>query len=83
MGDTLVYYAERILWQQGKGVRRRYLVLWKAYPSHEATWELESHLADALHILEEYLRSIAMWIKRGPRLSDVVRLGMMTLEFDS
>ena len=37
VGDTLEYEVKRILWHQGKGARRRYLVLWKGYPLHDAT----------------------------------------------
>ena len=55
VGDTLEYEVEGILRHQGKGARHRYLVLWKGYPLTEATWEPESHLANALDILEEYL----------------------------
>ena len=55
VGDTLEYEVERILRHQGTGAGRRYLVLWKGYPLTEATWELESHLANAPDILEEYL----------------------------
>ena len=58
VGDTLEYEVEGILWHEGKGARRRYLVLWKGYPLREATWEPESHLANAPVILEEYLRRI-------------------------
>ena len=56
VGDTLEYEVEGILRHQGKGAQCRYLVLWKGYPLTEATWEPESHLANALDILEEYLR---------------------------
>ena len=56
VGDTLEYEVEGILRHQGSGARRRYLVLWKGYPLTEATWEPESHLANAPDILEEYLR---------------------------
>ena len=55
MGDTLEYEVEGNLWHQGKGARCRYLVLWKGYPLHEATWEPESHLTNASDILEDYL----------------------------
>ena len=51
MGDTLECEVEGILRHQGKGARRHYLVLWKGYPLHEATWEPESHLANASNIL--------------------------------
>ena len=59
VGDALEYEVEGILRHQGKGPRRRYLVLWKGYPLHEATWEPESHLANAPDVLEEYLRRVA------------------------
>ena len=59
VGDALEYEVEGILRHQGKGARRRYLVLWKGYPLHEATWEPESHLANAPDVLEEYLRHVA------------------------
>ena len=58
VGDTLEYGVEGILWHQGKEARHRYLVLWKGYPLHEATWEPKSHLANAPNILEEYLRHV-------------------------
>ena len=58
VGDTLEYEVEGILRHQGKRFRHRYLVLWKGYPLTEATWEPESHLANALDILEEYLHRV-------------------------
>ena len=58
VGDTLEYEVEGILRHQGKGAQRRYLVLWKGYPLHETIWEPESYLANALDILEEYLRCV-------------------------
>ena len=68
VGDTLEYEVEGILWHQGTGARRRYLVLWKGYPLTEATWEPESHLTNAPDILEEYLRRVAAR-NRGKRRS--------------
>ena len=59
VGDHLKYEVEGILRHHGKGARRRYLVLWKGYPLHEATWEPESHLANAPDVLEEYLHCVA------------------------
>ena len=56
VGDTLEYEVEGILQHQGTGACHWYLVLWKGYPLTEATWEPESHLTNALDILEEYLR---------------------------
>ena len=61
VGDTLEYEVEGILQHQGKCARRQYLVLWKGYPLTKATWELESHLANALDILEEYLHWEQAW----------------------
>ena len=58
VGDTVEYEVEGIQRHQGKGARRRYLVLWKGYPLHEATWEPESHLVNAPDILEEYLHHV-------------------------
>ena len=52
------YEAEGILRHQGKGARRRYLVLWKGYPVTEATWEPAEHLEHAPEVLEEYLRRV-------------------------
>ena len=49
-GDALEYEVEGIMRHQGKRSRRRYLVLWKGYPLHEATWEPESHLANAPNV---------------------------------
>ena len=43
---------------KGKGDCCRYLVLWKEYPLHEATQELESHLDNAPNVLEEYLHHV-------------------------
>ena len=54
--DILEYEVEGILRHQGTGAQCQYLVLWKGYPLTEATWEPESHLANAPNILEEYLR---------------------------
>ena len=60
VGDALEYEVEGILRHQGKGARRRYLVLWKGYPLQGATREPESHLANAPDVLEEYLCCVAV-----------------------
>ena len=44
---NLEYEVEAILRHRGKGARRQYLVSWKGYDLSEATWEPESHLANA------------------------------------
>ena len=53
------YEVEAILRHKGQGARRLYQVLWRGYPGTEASWEPESHLRNAPHILDEYLRRIA------------------------
>ena len=52
------YEMEATLRHKGKGARRVYLVMWKGYPIIEASWEPESHLQNALLILEDYLRNV-------------------------
>ena len=49
------YKAEDLIWHQGKGTRRQYLVLWKGYPFIEATWEYERDLVNGPEIFEAYL----------------------------
>ena len=52
------YEVEAILRHKGKGARRLYQVLWKGFPIAEASWEPESHLANAPQAMEEYLHRI-------------------------
>ena len=66
------YEVEAILRHKGKGARCLYQVLWKGFPIIEASWEPESHLANALQVLEEYLCHVTTkgkpwnhWIKGG------------------
>ena len=54
------YEVEAILRHKGKGARRLYQVLWKGFPITKASWEPESHLANAPQVLEEYLRRVAV-----------------------
>jgi hypothetical protein len=61
------YEVEAILRHKGKNTRRLYQVLWKGYPVTEASWEPESHLQNALPILEDYLRRVAKAEKKRPR----------------
>ena len=53
------YEVEAILRHKGKGARRLSQVLWKGFPITEASWEPESHLANAPQVMEEYLRRVA------------------------
>ena len=52
------YEVEVILKHKGKGAWHLYQVLWKGFRTTEASWEPESHLANAPQILEEYLLCI-------------------------
>ena len=52
------YEVEAILRHKGKGAQRLYEVLWKGFPITEASWEPESHLANAPQVMEEYLRRV-------------------------
>ena len=54
----LEYEVESIARHRGEGARRRYLVIWKGYPLHEASWEPEQNLANAPEVLAEYLHCI-------------------------
>ena len=60
------YEVEAILRHKGRGARHLYQVLWKGYPITEASWEPKSHLWNALMILEDYLRWVAV-DQRGQR----------------
>ena len=55
---NLEYEVEAILRHRGKGARRQYLVSWKGYDLSEATWEPESHLANAPDVLADYLHHV-------------------------
>ena len=55
MDGNLEYEVEAILRHCNKRARRQYLVSWKGYDLCEATWEPESHLANALDIWADYL----------------------------
>ena len=54
----LEYEVEAIVRHRGQGARRQYLVQWKGYPLHEATWEPASHLTNVGELLAEYLRRV-------------------------
>ena len=68
MDGNLGYEVEVILRHRGKGARHQYLVSWKGYDLSEATWEPESHLANAPNVLVDYLHYIkaeeqSMWTR--------------------
>ena len=49
------YEVEAIIRHRGTGNRRQYLVAWKGYELHEATWEPEANLSNCQDLLAEYL----------------------------
>ena len=51
------YEVESIVRHRGKGRRKEYLVVWKGYPLHEATWLKEEDLINAQDALADYLRA--------------------------
>jgi hypothetical protein len=56
--EYLEYEVDRILDQRTFRRRKQYLVLWKGYPLHDATWEYEEHLGNAAEALQEFLSSV-------------------------
>lgn len=50
------YEVEAIIRHKVTGARKHYLVAWKGYPLHEATWEPESNLTHCSDLLSEYLQ---------------------------
>ena len=54
------YKVEVILRHKGKRARCLYLVMWKGYPTTEASWEPESHPQNAPLIMEDYLRHVGV-----------------------
>lgn len=55
-------------------VRRqfKFLVLWKGYPLHDATWEQLAHLAHSCNLLQDYLQHHGL---RVPGFEDEATLG--------
>ncbi len=50
------FEVEAIITHRGNGRRRRFLVKWVGYESHDNTWEPESNLAGAADLLDAYRR---------------------------
>ena len=59
------FEVEAILDDRIRRNKLRYLVKWKGYSSHEATWEPATHLENASQILHEYLASMQQPAKDG------------------
>lgn len=51
------YEVEEILDEGKRRGKTEYLVLWKGYPRHGATWEPAHHLANAQEVLQDFLKS--------------------------
>ncbi len=63
--DDEEYEVEKIAGHRTVRGRRQFLVFWKGYPSYEATWEPEDHLAGSPELLGKYLREHNL-TERGP-----------------
>ena len=53
--DEIVQHRKR---RRGKQTKLEYLVFWKGYPAHEATWEPVENLQNAPEKVEEYYRRV-------------------------
>ena len=49
------FEVEAIIRHRGKGNKRKYLVAWKGFELHEATWEPKANLSNCQDLLAEYL----------------------------
>jgi len=55
-GEEPEWEVESVLDQRRRGQQLQYLVKWKGYPLEEASWEPESHLANARQAIQEFQR---------------------------
>ena len=53
--EEIVRHRKR---RRGKQTTLEYLVFWKGYPAHEATWEPVENLQNAPEKVEEYYRRV-------------------------
>ena len=53
--DEIVRHQKQ---RRGKQTKLEYLVFWKGYPAHEATWEPVENLQNAPEKVEEYYRRV-------------------------
>ena len=53
--DEIVKHRKR---RRGKQTKVEYLVFWKGYPAHEATWEPSENVENAPEKVEEYYRRV-------------------------
>ena len=71
-GVDEAWEVQEVLNKRVRTVKRRkvtqYLVLWKGYPLHEATWEDASHLSEAQWSVDQYERRVSGGVRvRPPR----------------
>ena len=59
------FEVEALLDDRIRRNKLQYLVKWKGYPLHEATWEPATHLENARKVLQEYLTSAQQPAKDG------------------
>ena len=52
----LWYEVQAIIQDKGKGKAKKYLVMWKGYLLHEASWEPKAHLLTCTDLLFDYLK---------------------------
>lgn len=57
INDEEEFEIEKILDHRWNGKKRKkeYLIKWKGYHDHDATWEIEANMANAKDILNEYI----------------------------
>ena len=62
--EEIVRHRKR---RRGRQTKIEYLVFWKGYPTHEATWEPEENVKNAPEKVEEYYRRVEgnMVLKEG------------------
>src|SRR3954466_13496166 len=63
--DHQEYEVEQILDQRTQFHHQEFLVKWKGYLDHDATWEPEAHLKNAAELIQEFTASRMLLEGRG------------------
>ena len=66
------YEVESIVRTAIKEGERKWLVVWKGYPIHEATWEPRASLKNAQEALRDFERRTSAKLRARPRRASVV-----------